>query len=74
MRTRLVLLLAITLATQPSHAVVEVADFNQFTVETHLSGTGFDVPVWQVSPDGRLACGNEEQLFHVPREPGIDPG
>ena len=55
MRTRLVLSLVLILATQPSRAVVEVVDFNQFAVETHLSGTGFDVPVWQFSPDGRLA-------------------
>lgn len=52
---RLVLLLAIYLAAQPSRAAVEVMNFNQFTVETHLNGTGFDVPLWQISPDGRLA-------------------
>ena len=52
----LVLLLAAALVAPRAWAAVEVADFNQFTVETHLSGTGFDLPVWQISPDGRSAA------------------
>src|SRR5215207_7268759 len=52
----LLVLLAAGLITQRARAAVEIADFNQFTVETHLSGTGFDVPLWQISPDGRSAA------------------